>query len=182
VIVRSLDDIVNTLYYMDMNKPVAGFGGSRIPTGARTPALIRALMRDTLRTSAGRLAARGFADLGPGQVGVLHIIGTGRRITEIASLLKTSKQAIKQTVDALVAHGYAERHSDHADGRAKVVTLTRRGRDAAAASLEIAEEIDKAWELILGFDSYNTMRAALITLISDARSGTTGWMSMQQPD
>ena len=121
-----------------------------MPTGGRTPALIRALIRDTLQTSAERLAARGFADLGPGQVGVLHIVGTGRRITEIASLLKTSKQAIKQTVDVLVAHGYAERHADHADGRAKVVRLTRRGRDAAAASLEIAEDIDKAWESVLG--------------------------------
>jgi DNA-binding MarR family transcriptional regulator len=167
---------------MDKPEPVAGFGGSLIPTRARTPALIRALMRDTLRTSAERLAARGFADLGPGQIGVLHIIGTGRRITEIASLLRTSKQAIKQTVDALVTHGYAERHSDHADGRAKVVTLTRRGRDAATVSLEIAEEIDKAWELLLGIDNYDAMRTALITLISDARSGTTGWMSMQQPD
>jgi DNA-binding MarR family transcriptional regulator len=165
---------------MEESQPLAGFGGSPTPAGARTPALIRALMRDTIRTSAERLAARGFADLGPGQVGVLHLIGTGRRITEIASQLKSSKQAIKQTVDVLVAHGYAERHPDHADGRAKVVTLTRRGRDAAAASLQIGDEIDKAWELVLGVENFNTMRTALITLISDARSGTIGWMSMRQ--
>lgn len=138
-------------------------------------------MRDTIRTSAELLAARGFADLGPGQVRVLHLIGTGRRITEIASLLQSSKQAVKQTVDALVAHGYAERHPDLADGRAKVVTLTRHGRDAATASLQIGEEIDKAWELVLGVENFNTMRTALITLIRDARS-EIGWMSVRQPD
>ena len=81
-----------------------------------------------------------------------------------------------------MAHGYAERHPDLADGRAKVVTLTRRGRDAAAASLQIGDEIDRAWELVLGVENFNTMRAGLIALISDARSGSTGWMSMRQPD
>ena len=135
-------------------------------------------MRQTLRTTEQRLAARGFTDLHPMQVGVLHLIGSGRRMTEMATAIGGTKQAITQTVGVLVERGYVERNPDPADGRAKVVTLTERGREAAAASLEIADEIDRAWETVLGAEEMEAFRSRLAALVGAARPGAEGWASL----
>jgi DNA-binding MarR family transcriptional regulator len=143
----------------------------------RTPALLRALMRQTLRTTEHRLTSRGFTDLHPMQVGVLHLIGTGTRATEMAAATGGTKQAITQTVGVLVERGYVQRSPDPSDGRAKLVTLTERGREAAAASVEIADELDRAWETVLGADAMDALRARLTELVLAARRGDGGWAS-----
>jgi DNA-binding MarR family transcriptional regulator len=102
------------------------------------------------------------------QVGVLHVIGSGKRVTELAAELGGTKQGLTQTVGALIERGYAGRSPDPADGRAKVVTLTDRGRDAAEASLQIASEIDGAWEAVLGAEGLDALRSGLVALIFSA--------------
>jgi DNA-binding MarR family transcriptional regulator len=144
----------------------------------RTPALLRVLLRQTLRTTDHRLAAGGFSDLHPMQVGVLHLIGTGRRVTDLAAATGATKQALTQTVGVLVERGYVERHPDPSDGRAKVVTLTQRGREATVASLEIAEHIDRSWEAVLGAEGLASLRSRLTALVGDARRADGGWTSI----
>ena len=149
--------------------------GTPTPAALRTPALLRTLLRATLRTTEHRLAERGFTDLHPMQVGVLHVIGSGKRVTELAAELGGTKQGLTQTVGVLIERGYARRSPDPADGRAKVVTLTDGGRDAAEASLQIAGEIDSAWEAVLGAEGLDALRAGLVALIFSAGRADGGW-------
>lgn len=58
---------------------------------------------------------------------MLHVIGSGKRVTELAAELGGTKQGLTQTVGVLIERGYAQRSPDPADGRAKVMTLTDRG-------------------------------------------------------
>ena len=95
-----------------------------------------------------------------------------------ASAIGGTKQAITQTVGVLVERGYVERTPDPADGRAKVVTLTERGREAAKASLEIADEVDRAWETVLGAEEMEAFRSRLTALVGAARPGAGGWASL----
>lgn len=57
-----------------------------------------------------------------------HLDLGGTRITELARRAEISKQAVGQLVSDLEAAGYVERTPDPTDQRAKIVTLTRRGR------------------------------------------------------
>src|SRR5690348_3230415 len=78
----------------------------------------------------------------------LHVIGglaLDRQEVPLAALirdLRISKQSAGQLVDALVARGYLERNGDPGDRRRLVVTLTRRGRKAAATQAAARESID----------------------------------------
>src|SRR5580698_5486362 len=83
--------------------------GTSTPPALRTPALLRTLLRATLRTTEHRLVERGFTDLHPMQVGVLHVIGSGKRVTELAAELGGTKQGLTQTVGVLIERGYARR-------------------------------------------------------------------------
>ena len=56
-----------------------------------------------------------------------------------------------------------------------MVTLTDRGRDAAEASLQIAGEIDGAWEAVLGVEGLDALRAGLVALIFSAGRADGGW-------
>lgn len=78
----------------------------------------------------------------------LHVIGNivgtnGIRLTELAGKAMLSLAACSELVNELEALGYLERLPDPADGRAKLITPTTRGRrllDAAAAGIEGLEE------------------------------------------
>ena len=56
--------------------------------------------------------------------------------------LRISKQAAGQLVDALATHGYLERRADANYRRKLVVTLTERGKGAAAAQAAARKRID----------------------------------------
>ena len=106
---------------------------------------------------------------------MLYVIGSGKRVTELAAELGGTKQGLTQTVGVLIERGYARRSPDPAEGRAKVVALTDRRRDAAEASLQIAGEIDAAWEAVLGAEGLDALRAGLVALIFSAGRGNGGW-------
>lgn len=57
-----------------------------------------------------------------------HLDLEGTRITELARRAEITKQAVGQLVTDLEAAGYVERTPDPSDQRAKIVTLTERGR------------------------------------------------------
>ena len=55
-----------------------------------------------------------------------------RRLSELADALGITRQAANQVIDLIESAGYIERTPDPADGRAKRVQLTRKGRDLQA--------------------------------------------------
>ncbi|MGA7460267.1 MAG: MarR family transcriptional regulator [Candidatus Korobacteraceae bacterium] len=56
--------------------------------------------------------------------------------------MRLSKQAAGQLVDTLVTRGYIDRSADKDDRRKLTVTLTERGRAAAAAQRAAREKVD----------------------------------------
>jgi DNA-binding MarR family transcriptional regulator len=90
--------------------------------------------------------------------------------------LRISKQAAGQLVDTLVTRGYLERAVDPDDRRKLTVTLSERGRAAAAAQAAGREKVDAAWNAMIGADDIQRTRRALAALIGIG----SGWE--EQPD
>lgn len=75
-------------------------------------------------------------------------------------------QAMAEFIRYLEERGYVERLPDPADGRARIVKLTRRGRDASRAAREAFAALEAAWETKLGPRRVNQLRQALDDLAS----------------
>jgi len=121
------------------------------PDGERPPfvgAQLRAVwqwLRDQMY--AGVVAA-GYDDLNPAHVGLWRYPGLeGLRPSQLADRVEITKQSVNDLLGHLEQHGYLERLPDSADGRARVIRLTSKGRrleetiyaEAGAAQLRIAE-------------------------------------------
>jgi DNA-binding MarR family transcriptional regulator len=124
---------------------------SDFPDSARSPyvgALLRVVwqwVRDQLY--AGVVAA-GFDDLNAAHVGLWRYPGLeGLRPSQLADRVGITKQSVNDLLGHLETHGYLLRVPDSADGRARVIRLTSKGRRlertiyaaAGAAQLRIAE-------------------------------------------
>lgn len=84
----------------------------------------------------------------------------GRLIKE----LRISKQAAGQLVDTLVTRGYLERSIDKDDRRKLTVTLTERGKAAAATQAAAREKVDAELLASVGQDDVNRTRRTLAVL------------------
>jgi DNA-binding MarR family transcriptional regulator len=85
----------------------------------------------------------------------------GRLVRE----LRISKQSAGQLVDTLVTRGYLERAIDPQDRRKLNITLTERGRAAAAAQAAARARIDGELAARVGTEDVQRMRRALASLI-----------------
>jgi DNA-binding MarR family transcriptional regulator len=92
--------------------------------------------------------AAGFDDLNAAHVGLWRYPGLeGLRPSQLADRVGITKQSVNDLLGHLEAHGYLLRVPDSADGRARVIRLTSKGRQlertiyaaAGAAQLRIAE-------------------------------------------
>ena len=70
-----------------------------------------------------------------------HLDLAGTRITELARRAEISKQAVGQLVTDMEEGGYVERVPDPSDQRAKIVVLTKRGRDAVIEGLSVFDAL-----------------------------------------
>src|ERR687886_1924675 len=87
--------------------------------------------------------------------------GTGIRMSELAERVQLTKGAVTQLVSYLEAHGYLERVSDPADGRAVLVRPTEaanRGYELGRARLA---ELEASWEERVGEDRWRTFKTVL---------------------
>lgn len=89
----------------------------------------------------------------------------GSRLTELARKANMTPQSMGELVDELVQLGYVVRRRDPADGRAKLIVLTDRGRDAVAAGRETVEGIEEQVTQILGERGHGELRALLSKLL-----------------
>ena len=125
----------------------------------------------------GVLAA-GYDDLNPAHVGLFRYPTLDRqRPSELADQLQITRQSVNDLLGHLERCGYLTREADPADGRARVVQLTAKGRrlektinaESQSAELKIAE-----W---LGPVPFSQLRAALeelARLATDVESATVG--------
>ncbi|MGH8320070.1 MAG: MarR family winged helix-turn-helix transcriptional regulator [Steroidobacteraceae bacterium] len=131
------------------------------------PALLR-----HARAAYGSAMRRALEDAGHNDIprNGLYVIGglaLGGGDAPLATLirdLRISKQAAGQLVDTLVNRGYLARTVDEQDRRRLVVTLTERGRAAAATQSAAAQRVDAALLAKVGSQCIEQTRVALAAL------------------
>jgi DNA-binding MarR family transcriptional regulator len=139
---------------------------------ANTEIVMTALLRHA-RTTYGAAMRRALAEAGYEDVprNGMYVLGglalgagdapLGRLVEELG----VSKQAAGQLVDTLVLRGYLERTVDSEDRRKLTITLTPRGKAAAAAQGAAREKIDAELEDRVGRENVNRTRKTLAALI-----------------
>jgi DNA-binding MarR family transcriptional regulator len=133
-----------------------------------------ALLRHARTTYASAIrAAFAAADCDDVPRNGAYVLGSiarnGTPLAEVIGELGVSKQAAGQLVDTLVLRGYLDRAPDPDDRRRMTVSLTDRGRLAAAASRAAVEEVDAALLERVGAETLASARAALGALIELGR-------------
>ena len=73
-----------------------------------------------------------------------------------------SKQAMNQLLRSLDALGYLVRSDAPDEGRARIVRLTKRGRDAYAKIHEILRDVEREWSVELGPRRFTALKALLL--------------------
>lgn len=113
------------------------------------------------------LEEAGYNDIPKNGLYVIGGLALGAGDVPLAVLirdLRISKQAAGQLVDALVSRGYLARAVDEQDRRRLVVTLTERGRSAAATQTAACERVDAALLAKVGPECVQHARVALAAL------------------
>lgn len=129
-------------------------------------ALLRAARFAYGNTIREALVEAGLDDIPKNGIFVIGAISrSGAPLAQIIDSLSVSKQSAGQLVDTLALRGYIERKVDDDDRRRLTVTLTARGREAAAISRAAIERIDAALLKQVGREHVAHTRATLYTLI-----------------
>lgn len=125
-------------------------------------ALLRVPAQAIHRRTIAELNAAGFTELRVPHMAVLLYPGPdGERPTALAERAGVSKQAMNQLLRSLEALGYLERFVAPDHGRARVVRLTKRGRQAYAKIHEILREIEDEWRAELGPKAFASLKRLL---------------------
>lgn len=83
---------------------------------------------------------------------------------QLINELRISKQAAGQLVDTLVTRGYLERSMDKDDRRKLTITLTERGKAAAAVQAAARESVDAELLASVGQEDVQRTRRTLAVL------------------
>jgi DNA-binding MarR family transcriptional regulator len=89
----------------------------------------------------------------------------GTRLTTLAERARMSHQAMGEMVDELTRHGYLERVPDPADGRARLIRPTARGRAELARAADQLRLLHDRWQRELRDVTVVQVVEALQTLI-----------------
>ena len=118
------------------------------------------------------LAEAGYDDI-PGNglylIGGLALEREDIQLGQLIKELRVSKQAAGQLVDTLVSRGYLDRQMDKNDRRKLTVTLTERGRAAAAVQSEARQKVDSALLECVGQEDISRTRRTLAVLANMLR-------------
>jgi DNA-binding MarR family transcriptional regulator len=110
----------------------------------------------------GHLDKRGYGDLRPAHGCVIgYLKGAGDRLTALAERSGLTKQAVGEAVADLERLGYVERVPDPVDGRAKIIRLTERGKEATAEAAEIFAGIEARFAAEVGEERFEEFRETL---------------------
>jgi DNA-binding MarR family transcriptional regulator len=126
-------------------------------------ALLRVPAQAIHRRIIHELNAAGFEELRVAHMAVLQFPGPdGVRPGMLAERAGMSKQAMNQLLRSLEGLGYVDRSDAPDEGRARVVSLTKRGRAAYAKIHEILRDIEREWSAELGPKHFSQLKALLI--------------------
>jgi DNA-binding MarR family transcriptional regulator len=109
-------------------------------------ALVRRLERLMVAELIERLRAAGYDDMTAAHHPVFENIDpAGTRLTTLAERAGMTHQSMGELVATLERRGYLERAPDPSDGRARLVRLTKHGRDAVRQAIHEIEQIEAGW-------------------------------------
>jgi DNA-binding MarR family transcriptional regulator len=109
-----------------------------------------------------RVAEAGYTDIRPGHGCVFgYIEADGSRLTDLAERAGMTKQSVGEAASDLEKRGYLERVPDPDDGRAKIIRLTERGREAQSIGRGLIADIEADWAERFGADRIAALRDAL---------------------
>jgi DNA-binding MarR family transcriptional regulator len=91
----------------------------------------------------------------------------GSRLTVLAERANMTKQSVGEVATELERRGYLERVPDPGDGRAKIIRLTERGREAQALGFQIIDEIEAEWGERFGVERVAALRDALEVITAE---------------
>ncbi len=91
----------------------------------------------------------------------------GSRLTDLAERAYMTKQSVSEVATDLEQRGYVERVPDPSDGRAKIIRLTERGREAQVLGLELIDEIEQEWAERFGPQRIAALREALEAITAE---------------
>ena len=110
------------------------------------------------------MRAAGY-DVTPAQARLAQRIDpAGLRLTELAERAQVTKQTASLLVAALEAQGLVERVPDPADGRARLIRFTERGRAASQEAMRVVISVEQEWAEHLGTRLTGQLRNALTKL------------------
>jgi len=113
------------------------------------------------------------ANAGYGDVREVHfqIFGNirmgGIRLTELADRAQLSLAAASELVNDLVGLGYLIRRPDPADGRAKLIDLTKRGQALMADADGRVVDIERRWSKVVGERNFTQMARTMQRLLDE---------------
>ncbi|WP_199178132.1 MarR family transcriptional regulator [Mycobacterium hubeiense] len=111
------------------------------------------------------LRAAGFDDLTMAQCRIgQRLSPNGIRLTDLAEQARVTKQTAGALVDELERSGYVVRKPDPADARARLVTLSARGRKLCAVAAAEVAKVEAEWRAHLGDTAYRQLTEALLAL------------------
>jgi DNA-binding MarR family transcriptional regulator len=103
-------------------------------------------------------AAAGYGDVREPHFQIFGNIRMGGiRLTELADRAQLSLAAASELVNDLAELGYLTRRPDPADGRAKLIDLTTRGRDLMADAGRRVADIERRWSALTGERNFDQM-------------------------
>lgn len=125
---------------------------------------------------AARLRAGGHEGATPSWQRAFRALTGGRMtLSALAEGMGVTKQTAAAVVDAMERDGCVERLTSIADRRVKLLVLTDRGRDAAAAGARVARELERAVADEAGPQGVEALRRALAVVAGGAiRPGAPG--------
>jgi DNA-binding MarR family transcriptional regulator len=108
------------------------------------------------------LHRRGYDDLRSTHTTLLSNIDlAGSTVTVAAERAGITKQAMGRLADELEAAGYIRVESDSRDARARILTLTRSGRQLMLDSLEVMAELQQRYARTIGRERLASMLRGL---------------------
>lgn len=100
----------------------------------------------------------------------------GMRTTDIADLAKITKQTAGALITALVEMRSIKRYSDSSDGRAKLVSFARRGKDLMEQLPAIMQRAEADIIDIIGIGDFEKLTTVLMRLVRSSGEDTPAAM------
>lgn len=128
--------------------------------------------RDLIDALHERLADRGWQDVRPA-FGFVLLAARDQpiTITQVATLMGTTKQAASKLAGSIVDAGYLERSASSGDSRERPLRLSSRGARLLADVEKTYEELEAQWAKTIGASALSRLRRDLTKAVTASHGG-----------